>query len=123
MMRKVVIVDDSATARIFTRRCFEMAGLDAESVVECSDAREAVAHLDDPTLDLLITDLIMPHMSGKQLLAESQRRGNQFAIVVVSSAINQAETVELEKLGARIVLKKPISPRGASEVLAQLGAA
>jgi two-component system, chemotaxis family, chemotaxis protein CheY len=122
-MRKVVIVDDSATARMFTRRCFEMAGLEADSIVECSSAFDALIHLDDPQLDLLITDLVMPGMTGKELLAERQKRAITVPTVVVSSAINQTELAELERLGAKMVIKKPLGPAGASRILQQLGAA
>lgn len=121
-MKKVVIVDDSATARTFTRRCFEMAGIEAESFVECADAKEALQWLGDPEVDLMITDLVMPQMSGKELLAERRRRGAKVNVVVVSSAVNQTETSELEALGAKIVVKKPINPASASRVLQQLEA-
>lgn len=119
-MEKVVIVDDSETARMFTRRCFEMAGLKCSNVVELSDAREAVPLLLSSEVDLLVIDLVMPHMTGKDLLVERKKQGSTVPVIVVSSAVNQAESEELVSLGATIVIKKPLSPAGAARALERL---
>jgi len=119
-MKKVVIIDDSATARMFTRRCLEMAGLDCESIKEFSSAKEALPVLSDPDVDLMVVDLVMPELSGKEFLRRRKTAGNTAPAVVVSSAVNATEEAELKELGAFLVLKKPLSPALAAEALALL---
>ena len=50
-MKKILLVDDSATARMFLRRCFEIAGLSDAQYLEAASA-EAVSytHLTLPTI-------------------------------------------------------------------------
>jgi two-component system, chemotaxis family, chemotaxis protein CheY len=116
-MKKVIIVDDSATARMFTRKCLEMAGLECDLLLELPSAIEAVPYLNDPDLDLMIIDLVMPKMSGRELLEKRRASGSKVSVIVVSSAVNRAEEDDLLKLGARVVMRKPFSPASALSAL------
>ncbi len=116
-MKKVLIVDDSATARMFTRRCLTVAGLDDVEFVEFDSAVLAESHLGDPNIGLMVVDLVMPKMSGKELLRRYRDRGATFPVVVVSSAVNETEESELLGLGAKFVAKKPFSPALAATML------
>lgn len=122
-MKNVIIIDDSETARMFTRRCLEMAGLACEKITEYASAKAAVSALMDPELDLIIVDLVMPEMTGKEFLKLRQRADVTAPALVVSSAVNTTEEEELKALGAFLVLKKPLSPALAADALAQLEAA
>lgn len=121
-MKKVLIIDDSETARMFTRRCLMMAGLEAEEIREYSNAKDAIFSITDPDVDLLVIDLVMPGVTGKQFLKMRKDAGVTAPAMVVSSAVNAAEEQELRALGASFVLKKPITPAAAAEALAQIGA-
>lgn len=116
-MKKVIIIDDSETARMFTRRCLEMAGLECEEFKEYASAKEAIFSITDPDVDLVVVDLVMPDVSGKEFLKLRQKAGVTAPAVVVSSAVNGAEEKELKELGALLVLKKPLSPAMAAEAL------
>lgn len=122
-MKNVIIIDDSETARMFTRRCLEMAGLSCEKFTEYDSAKAAVGALMDPELDLIIVDLVMPEMTGKEFLKLRKRAGVAAPALVVSSAVNATEEEELKALGAFLVLKKPLSPALAADALAQMEAA
>ena len=121
-MKNVIIIDDSETARMFTRRCLEMAGLACDTITEYASAKAAIGALTDPDLDLIIVDLVMPEMTGKEFLKLRKRAGVTAPAVVVSSAVNSSEEEELLGLGAFLVLKKPLSPALAADALAQLEA-
>ena len=112
MIKNIVIADDSALARMFIRRCLEIAGLGEANFFEASDGREALVKMKEIKADLLVTDLTMPNMNGIELMRRisSSPRLNGTPVLVVTSAGNEQQRKELMELGATRILSKPISP-------------
>ena len=112
MIKNVVIADDSALARMFIRRCLEIAGLGDANFIEASDGSEAISHMKKIKADLLVTDLTMPNMNGIELMRKitSSPRLSGTPVLVVTSAGNEEQRAELLELGATRILSKPISP-------------
>ncbi|MGL4944474.1 MAG: response regulator [Thermoguttaceae bacterium] len=111
-MKNIVIADDSALARMFIRRCLEIAGLSEANFFEASDGSEAIAKMKEVHADLLVTDLTMPNMNGIELMRRISvsPRLNGTPVLVVTSAGNEEQRRELMELGAARILSKPISP-------------
>lgn len=111
-MKRIIIADDSATARMFIRRCLEIIGLGDAEIVEVEDGKEALAAAKEITPDLLLTDLNMPEMDGETLLkrVKSSPKLCEVPVIVITSAGNPAREAQLLKLGARQVINKPVSP-------------
>lgn len=109
---RIVIADDSGTARMVIRRCLSIIGLADADVLEACDGAQALDLLKQQDTDLLITDLNMPVMTGEQLLkrVKANPRLTGIPVLVITSAGNQAREVELTALGAYGVLNKPVSP-------------
>jgi two-component system, chemotaxis family, chemotaxis protein CheY len=120
-MRKILIVDDSSTARMFIRRCLEMAGCRGADFHEAENGRQALDFLRDMPVDFILADLNMPVLDGKKMLRRIKSSPKTFDIpvVVISSASNPATDVEMTALGAYAVLCKPISP---SLLMSSIGA-
>ena len=112
MIKNVVIADDSALARMFIRRCLEIAGLGDANFIEASDGSEAISCMKKIKADLLVTDLTMPNMNGIELMRKisSSPRLSGTPVLVVTSAGNEEQRKELLELGATRILSKPISP-------------
>ncbi len=111
-MKRIVIADDSATARLFISRCLAIIGLGEATLVEAENGREALSLLKEEMADLLVTDLNMPVMDGLTLLkwVKSSPRLHDLPVLVITSAGNPAKERELKDLGAFGVLNKPVSP-------------
>jgi two-component system chemotaxis response regulator CheY len=122
-MKRVVIADDSATARMFVRRCLEISGLGDAEFHEASNGVEAMALLKEQKADLLVTDLTMPEMGGldlmKRIAASPFLSG--VPVIVITSSSNPAVEEELTALGAKAILGKPISPPRMIEALELAG--
>lgn len=118
-MNNVIIADDSDTARMFVRRCFEIAGLAEANIMEAPNGYEVLKILRTKEVDLVITDLNMPELDGRSLLKEmrSDVRWSVIPVIIVSSAANAELQSELKLLGAQAVVKKPPSPEQASQCL------
>ena len=117
-MNRIIIADDSATARMFTKRCVEVLGFKGTDCVEVEDGAQALEELRKEPADILITDLTMPVMDGTTLVKEIFGSGEfpNMRIIVVTSAGNPAKEEELGKYGAQII-SKPISPAKLAAVL------
>lgn len=121
-MKKIVVADDSTTARMFVIRCLEIIGLNGSEFLPAANGREALELLKKDGVDLLVTDLNMPEMDGATLLkkVKASPRLHEIPVVVVSSGSNPAKNAELKKLGALAVLEKPVSPAALLDVLGPL---
>ena len=112
-MKKIIIVDDSRTSRMFVQRCFEIAGWRDADFSEAVDGQEALTLVrESENVDLLVTDLNMPNMTGEELL--DAVKGDVglagIPVLVITSAGNPAKEAELMTKGALAIINKPISP-------------
>lgn len=121
-MKRVVIADDSQSARMFIRRCLEIIGLAQADFVEAENGREALTQVKSTPTDLLVTDLNMPVMDGEMLLKwiKGSPKLSQLPVLVITSAGNKAREQVLLELGAWGVLRKPVSPAALAQKLEPL---
>ncbi len=118
-MKRILIIDDSNTARMIVRRCLEIVARGEVEFLEAADGKEALKKLRKRPVDLIITDLNMPVMDGETLLKWIKRspKTNDIPVVVISSAGNPAKNQQVLDLGALTVISKPISPEAINETM------
>jgi Response regulator containing a CheY-like receiver domain and an HTH DNA-binding domain len=111
-MKKIIIADDSALARMFIRRCLEIAGLCDSEFRDACDGLDALRQMKENPPDLLVTDLTMPNMNGIELLRQISAcpEFSGLPVLVVTSAGNEEQRKQLYELGAAKILSKPLSP-------------
>lgn len=111
-MSYVLIVDDSALARMIVRRSLAAAGFADSAMKEAPDGAAALAVVKQRAPQLIVADVNMPNMTGEELLAHLavSRELRVIPVIMCSSAVNDAMMARLSRLGARAVLKKPFSP-------------
>jgi two-component system chemotaxis response regulator CheY len=112
-LAEVLIVDDSATARMILQRCIEMAGLAVERFGFAENGLDAAAYLrEHPGVSVIVTDINMPKMDGQTFLklVKADAATAAIPVVVVSSIAEGDSDAALLELGAAAVIKKPVSP-------------
>ncbi len=121
-MAQILIVDDSGTARMFIKRCIEIAGLADAEFFEAGNGNEALGILDNHSVTCVITDLNMPECDGEMLLKQIKARPrlHDIPVVVITSAGNPAKELELMACGAVAVLSKPVSPAAIADAVGTL---
>lgn len=79
----VLLVEDDAQVRVMTRRSLEIAGY---AVIEAGDGQEALqlATAHRSTIDLVLTDVVMPKMGGPELVRLLRSTGAAPAVIYVS---------------------------------------
>ena len=103
----VVVVDDDPCLRELMARCLEQRGC---LVIVAQDGREALRIIErypDP-IDLLISDVIMPHVGGFALVAQVSQERPAMKILYVSAHAESSPEVRMGLQAAgRLYLKKP----------------
>lgn len=119
MGHRILIVDDSATMRTMIRRLIGVARLNATEIYEAANGIEALAHLNDHDIDVMIVDINMPAMNGVQLLQrmKSFEHLKKIPIVIASTEGSQQRIKELTEIGASAYLRKPFQPERLRAVL------
>jgi CheY-like chemotaxis protein len=86
---KVLVVEDVALIRMTTVDMVEQIGF---ATAEAADGAEALAVLEnDPAITVLLTDLGLPGMSGRQLVEEARRQRPNLKIIVASGYSTEGE--------------------------------
>ena len=104
---KVLVVDDSLTARKHIKRV--LAGLGIENIVEADDGASAVPVLAEQFFDFVVTDYNMPQMDGKALIEYIRNNSNQGSVPVlmVTSEGNMNNLAAVEQAGVSGICDKP----------------
>ena len=104
MTHRLLLVEDEANYRAVLRMM--LAGLDVE-LYDAADGREALEWLERNDVELIVTDLNMPHLGGLELLRELRARGDATPVVVVTAYSSIDSAVEAMRAGAIDYLQKP----------------
>jgi len=102
---RIVIADDHPIFRDGLRRLLE-ADARFEVVGEAGDGQQAVSQVATLRPDILLLDLAMPRVSGLQALQDLIELGIPVRSVLLTAAIDPAETIKALQLGARGVILK-----------------
>jgi two-component system chemotaxis response regulator CheY len=107
-MKRILIIDDAATVRMYHRNILESAGYWVE---EAMNGIEALEKALQSQFDLYLVDVNMPKLDGygflQQLRGESMRQAP--AIMVSTEAAANDQTVAY-RAGANCYLIKPVKP-------------
>src|SRR5580704_12031616 len=103
-MTKILLVEDSKFLRLTVERALARAGYEMSSA---ADGEEALRMAREKLPDLILLDMLLPKMSGPDVLAALQNDSLTKAIpVVVITGMSQKNAERLRKDGAMGFLEK-----------------
>lgn len=111
----VLVVDDEQSLRDFIRRNLEVRNFE---VLTAANGLEGLALFGTEQVDLVIVDLMMPHMNGLEMIRRI-RQQSLLPIIVLSALGEEQDKVQALNQGADDYLTKPF---GVDELLARLQA-
>lgn len=104
-MRKIIIVDDSATIRHFLHRLLSAAGF---TIIEAADGIEGLGKVrDTPDAAVVLCDLNMPGMDGLQVL-HAVRALSKIPVVLMTTDADPHRILSAKASGAQGWLVKPL---------------
>ncbi|MCA9622897.1 MAG: response regulator, partial [Myxococcales bacterium] len=119
--RCVLLAEDDPVVRSSTTRLLERSGF---RVLSAGDGREALAMVEDAEIlpDVLVSDVIMPEMSGPELASAIRQRIPGVGIVFTSGYVDDAlNRTQLAELDAEFVAK-PFRPEELVEAIDKVSA-
>jgi two-component system KDP operon response regulator KdpE len=111
----ILIVDDEEPIRDFIRRNLDVRGY---HTILVNDGVAALAALERESIDLIILDVMMPHLNGFEV-CRRVRQNSAVPIIVLTALGEEADKITAFDLGADDYLTKPF---GVGELLARLKA-
>ena len=105
---RVLIVDDERLNRMVLR---ELLAAEPVEIFEAADGAEALALLDaDPTVDLILLDVVMPEMDGIELCRSIKQERNLvfLPIILITALADSASRVAGKTAGADEFLSRPV---------------
>jgi two-component system chemotaxis response regulator CheY len=111
-MRRILVVEDSASTRSFIRSALESSGhLGPFDIVEASSGFDALRLLPRGPYDLVITDINMPDINGLELVQFIRKsdRHRSTALMIISTQSSEKDRSRGLSLGADEYLPKPLS--------------
>ncbi len=103
----LLVVDDEADLLAELKPLLERSGF---AVATAPDGRRALDSLQHLTPDLIILDVLMPHMDGRELLRRLRKAGNWTPVILLTQVGTPAERAMSLQEGADDYLNKPFDP-------------
>ncbi len=104
----ILILDDEPANRELLSRHIQQLGL---NTFACATADEAYEVLRTNDIDLILLDLIMPGVSGHEVLADlkASQLWRAIPVIIISGMSDQAEVIKCIQAGADDYLQKPFN--------------
>lgn len=106
----ILVVEDNSLMRKLFVRCLEEGGY---RVIEAEDPRTVIARMRAAAPDLVVMDIVMPNLSGVELIRQI-RNDRALAATPVLALTNLATTADRRRLveaGFDGHISKPITPK------------
>jgi signal transduction histidine kinase/DNA-binding response OmpR family regulator len=103
----VLIVEDNADMRYYLKEIFH--GL--ATVAEAGNGVEAIKWLENNRADLVITDLMMPEMNGREFVDQlrTQEGKSKIPIIMVSAIADTGSQLDMLRMGVDDYIVKPFN--------------
>ena len=120
-MPRILIVEDSPTMRsLLTSSLEELEGV--VKITEAGSGFEALRELPRGRYDLVVTDINMPDINGRELVSfvKSNETYRDIPLIIVSTEGSERDRAKGMELGADAYLVKPFEPEDLRETARSL---
>ena len=106
MKAKLLVVDDEKHIREGLQKALSLDGYEVEVA---QDGKAALEKIDEEVIDLVITDLKMPRLSGEELMKDALSRYPYLPIIILTGHGTIENAVEAMRNGAYDFITKPLN--------------
>ena len=114
----LLVVDDDRAVRKLLERIAIRAGFD---VTPAKDGQEAIEVLEHQTFEIVIVDLMMPRVSGYDLVQKISTMAPR-PTVIVATAMTNGDVAKLDDSMVRRVIRKPFDIEAVAKTLVEVAA-
>jgi DNA-binding NtrC family response regulator len=102
---RILIIEDEDTLCESLQRVFRREGYEADIA---DSAETAFRILENNTYDLIITDIILPGISGIELIARYKEKNPDQKVIIMTAYASLQTAVESLRVGASDFIVKPV---------------
>jgi len=113
----ILLVDDESAVRSITARLLRQMGYE---VIEAGDAAEALAATAQHRFDALVTDVVLPGLSGPDLAARCLARQPGLPVLLISGYARESLTAEGRVIAGTAFLAKPFTREALGQRIREL---
>ena len=106
-MKKILVIEDNPM--VVKSLEFKLKK-DGYEVIIAEDGRDAMKKLEDDSFDLILTDLMLPFISGTQLIEYIKEKTPDIPIIVLSTSTQEDIITDAFNMGVDDFITKPFSP-------------
>jgi CheY-like chemotaxis protein len=118
---RILVVDDYPNAAVLLAR--SLSRLDARlEVVAATSAHQALEYVKKGAVDILITDMDMPEITGLELIERLQEcsHGTPIVSLLITASHTQELKIKARELNVREIFHKPVHPERVCEVISRV---
>ncbi|MEC1719029.1 response regulator transcription factor [Schinkia azotoformans] len=105
---KILIVEDSMFVRNVIKKVI-LENIPNCEVLTANDGESGFNLYQEYKPDLITTDLLMPNLSGQDLLKKIREIDKETKVIVISADVQKATRDEIEELGILGFINKPVT--------------
>ncbi|CAD0009146.1 MULTISPECIES: response regulator transcription factor [Flavobacterium] len=106
--KKIVLAEDNSVLSLLLKVRLEKEGYELLIAI---DGKQAITLIEEYRPELVLTDIMMPYVSGLEVISHVRNKLNLQTPIIVFSAAGQEEIVlKAFDLGATDFMSKPFSP-------------
>jgi len=111
---KILLVDDEDVIRETMKLNLENLGYE---VLTAQNGEEGLSLFQENQFDLILLDMIMPEMSGKEFFKLVKKIDSDIRVILVSGYYNEEDVMEMKSLGLNGILQKPVNQEKLSTLI------
>ena len=115
-MRRVLLIEDNPDLAFGLQTSLEVEGYDVQ---HAETGKDGLAIVRESAPDLIVLDLMLPEMSGYEVLRQLRRARHEMPVLILTARGEEADKVQGFRLGAADYVVKPV---GVLEFLARVEA-
>lgn len=113
---RILLVDDEEAITSNLSQLLQRAGFE---VMVAGDGHQGLALVETSTPDLVVLDILMPHLNGREMLRTLRQRGDWVPVILLTQVGDSSERTMALGEGADDYLNKPFDPH---ELIARIQA-
>jgi EAL domain-containing protein (putative c-di-GMP-specific phosphodiesterase class I) len=102
---RVLVVDDEPLLRRALARVLAAEGFE---IVQACDGAEALAQLEETAVDVVVSDVQMPNVTGIEMLRAIRQRDMELPVILLTALPSIEAALEAKRYGAFHYLTKPV---------------
>lgn len=115
--RHILVVDDEQNIRKILKAAFERENYRVTAAEDGAGALKAIQN--DETIDVVLTDVLMPGMTGVELLSQIRERRDDLPVLIMTAYGTIPQAVEAIRAGASDYITKPFDLDNLKRIVAQ----